>query len=170
MNVISETNTYRPVLLPRRGELIAWTLTALATLGLVAFFLRDFPPLWAWIFVVLLYLAALSISLGNWMDRHTLLCLGPDAVTFHNGLRHVHLAWNEVLEVHSLPGRWGRKVHVIGEKMHFSFDTLSEVSFQGQVRGRFGFAQGDEIWGHILHSSGLTVEKLDGQFVRYSRM
>jgi hypothetical protein len=164
-----ESKTYRPELLPRRGEYTSWALAAASALGLYAFTLRGLVPSWAWFFVAFLLFSAISISLGNWMDRHTFIYLQADGVAFENSLRKVHLAWNAVKEVRAFPARWGTAVQVLGEQAHFEFNTLGEVQFQGQVRGQVGFAQGKEIMDEILRSANLTSHEKTPQYDVYSR-
>ena len=56
-------------------------------------------------------------------------------------------------------------MQVIGEKSHFGFKTLGEVQFQGKVRGRTGFAAGDEILNTILKEANLQlVEKKEKEY------
>lgn len=111
---------------------------------------------------IVLLLAALSISLGNWMDRRTRLELLPDGVHFKNGLRDVRLSWDEIRQVQVYPGRWGKRVSVIGPAAHFEFRTLGEVSVQGETKGRLGFTQGERILQRILEAADL-VPKPDSQ-------
>ena len=67
---------FRPKLIPRRGELIAWLGSLIVGVGWVI--LAVFGPgvnLLILIVFTLLSLVAASISLGNWMDRKTRLSL-----------------------------------------------------------------------------------------------
>ena len=164
-----ENKTYQPELLSRQGEITAWALAAATALGLVFLSERAGLPGWAWFFFGLLLFSALSISLGNWMDRKTVIRLDQAGVVFENGLRHVHLAWDAVREVRTSPARWGTSVQVIGSQAHFAFTTLGEMRFQGQVRGRTGFVAGKEIMDEIIRSAGLTRTSNDGQFLIYTR-
>jgi hypothetical protein len=102
-----------------------------------------------------LFLAALSISLGNWMDRRTILRLDEAGVEFSNGLRHVRLGWEQIRRVSVLESPWGRKVQVLGDAAFFEFRTLGEVKVQGQLKGRVGFAQGEHILGSLIEKAGL---------------
>jgi hypothetical protein len=163
---------YRPELIPRRGEWVAWSCALLVGVGwlVLRWFGRDVSigmPL----FAIVLMLAALSISLSNWVDRQTVMCLNANWIEFHSGLRHVRLLWPEIRQVRVLPSRWGDKVHVIGEHAHFSFRTLGEVWFQDELKGRMGFAKGDEILHEIIVSSGLKkVSERDGEVSYYARL
>jgi hypothetical protein len=164
-----EERTYHPELLPRQGEINAWLFALLAGLALGLLHLQGVVPVFSWIFVLFLLVSALSISLGNWMDRHTTLRLSAEGVSFENGLRRVHLTWAEITEVRVAPARWGEQVQVIGEQAHFSFSTLGELQFRGQNRTKVGFAQGQEILKEILNASGLTKKQHNDQYAYYSR-
>ena len=152
--MLTEARTYKPELLPRRGEIVAWILTGLGWLGVIL--LVSFGVTWYWaiLFPTLLLLSALSISFGNWMDRHTVLQLDQAGVAFENGVRRVRFQWGEIVEVQVIPAVWGETIHVVGQSAHFRFNTLGEVKYQGEVRGRTGFAQGRDIFQTILKMSG----------------
>jgi len=166
---MSESKTYTPELLPRRGEFSAWALTIVTAYG---FYVLSQPipiPFLAWGFIAVFAFSAFSISLGNWMDRHTFIRIEPDEIIFENGLRKTHLAWNAILEVRTTPGRWGTSVHVVGEHAHFSFFTLGEMEFRGRIRARTGFSEGKLILDQIIRAAGLTNMLQDGQVNIYSR-
>ena len=157
---------YRPRAIPRRGELLAWVgalLVSLVWLGLAYNGQRIIPlvPVLASFFI----LAGGSISLGNWIDRKTWIQLTDDGMHFYNGLRKVDLGWMEIKEVHLTPSQLGTKVHVYGEKAHFSFRTLAEVKVQGELKGQFGFENGDTILRQIILNSKLDIiDKPDGDY------
>ena len=137
---------YRPILLSRRSESLAWLSTALMLVGWIILLVRgQGVPNFAPYMTIFLLLASLSISLGNWMDRKSLLTLGAQGVEFSNGLRHVTLAWEQVQQVIVAGSTWGNKVQVFGDLGHFSFRALGEVKAYGEVKGRMGFEQGDMI-------------------------
>lgn len=166
---------YRPLLLPRRGEYIAWTLALLV--GAVWLFLEvtgrviflAMPVL-----MIFLLFSAASISLGNWMDRRSVLQLDSTGLSFQNGLRDIHLRWNEIQEVRAWPVQWGKKVEVIGAKTdgvkaHFGFRTLGEVRVKGEVKGRLGFEKGEEMLRVIIQHSGLEIVEHPGEGYYYTR-
>jgi len=165
----NEARLYKPELLQRRGEVIAWGLTSLSWLGV--FILRSLDVTLAWVifFPSLLLLAVLSISLGNWMDRHTLLQMDANGIAFENGLRRVRFAWNEINEVQVVPAIWGETIHVLGAQAHFRFNTLGEVRYRGELRGRTGFSQGREIFQTILRMSALQLRATENGWQRYAR-
>jgi len=166
----NETREFRPELISRRGETTAWALALVVSLSLFALhWVLGTIPAVAWVFWGFLLFAALSISLGNWMDRRTVIRIDPDGIAFENGLRRVRLGWPEIRKVNVLPARWGQSVQVIGDASHFEFRTLGKVEFQGEVRGRVGFAAGQEMLEHILKTSGLELVKKAEQARYYAR-
>ena len=166
---MSDIDIFTPELLPRHGEWNAWIFALAATVGLVIIQSWAIVPSWVWFFVGFLYFSALSISLGHWMDRHTRLTLLPEGIAYENGLRRARLEWNEIRQVRVLPARWGRKVEVIGKSAHFSFSTLGEVQFRGQLRGRTGFSQGDVILERVIRAAELLVVTRQEPYTIYSR-
>jgi hypothetical protein len=167
--VETSIQTYTPELQPRRSELVAWGLAGASLVGLLVLNLGGMIYFWAIVFVAFLFFAAMSISLGNWMDRQTKLTIDDIEVTYTNGLRHVRLHWSSIKNVTICPSRWGEKVQVLGEKEHFDFNTLGEVTFQHQVQGRVGFQQGDKIKEEIIRKCGLSLVAKKGDSYYYSR-
>jgi len=148
---------FRPKLIPRRGELIAWLSSLIVGLGWVI--LAIFGQSVSWlipIVFILLSLIAASISLGNWVDRKTCLSLEPTGIEYHNGLRSVRLNWTEIKEVRVFPAQWGRKVQVIGEKAYFGFSTLGEVRIDNRLIGQTGFVDGEMILERIIENAHLN--------------
>ncbi|MBN1668672.1 MAG: PH domain-containing protein [Anaerolineales bacterium] len=159
---------FRPHLIPRSGERNAWLLTLLAVVAWLVMRL-NFPDyaLGALILVILLALSAVSISLGNWMDRQTLLALKPEGLSYRNGLRHLELQWDEIESVRVFSDRWGERVQVRAAGNHFVFRTLSEIHYKGELRGQMGFTAGDQILREIIRASQLQQQDADGENVRY---
>jgi len=166
---MSEDKTYTPELLPRQGELNAWMLAAAASLGLYFLSLRSPVPYWAWFLLGLFLVSALSISLGNWMDRKTYIRLSENGVAYENGLRKASMTWAQISQVRTMPARWGTSVQVIGEQNRFAFTTLGEMRFQGQVRSKTGFDFGQEIMDEIIRMAGLSTTRRDGAFTSFTR-
>lgn len=164
-----EQNSFSPELLPRRGEINAWVFALIATGGLVALHYWTQVPFWVWFFIAFLYFSALSISLGNWMDRRTHIQLSADGIAYENGLRRVHLRWNEIKQVRVLLARWGQTVQVLGDSAHFEYNTLGEIKFRGELRGRTGFAEGEAILETILRSADLAALTREAPYTIYSR-
>ena len=164
-----EPGEFRPELLTRRGEWTAWSLTLAAGVGMWFLNRSGYIPAWAWIFCFFLLFSGVSISLGNWLDRSTVIRLDADGIRFENGLRRVRLGWHEVQKVAVMPARWGKSVQVIGEKTHFGFKTLGEVHFQGEMRGRTGFSEGEAILDVILHKAKLELVEESKNAYYYAR-
>lgn len=161
---VGSNREYRPKLIPRRGEWIAWGSALTVGATWLALRLIGRPVSWTLPFLaIILALAALSISLGNWVDRRTVIRLNESGIEFDNRLRHVKFAWPEIRHVYVLPSRWGDKVQVVGERAHFSFRMLGEVWYQGELKGRMGFNEGDEILHEIIASSGLKKSAKQGE-------
>lgn len=160
---------FRPEILPRRGEWTAWGLWLVVTLVFWAMRRLGTIPAWAWVLWGFLLFSAVSISLGNWMDRHTVLSIGMEGIEFTNGLRHVNLAWSDVLKVSVFPASLGRTVQVEGRDAHFRFKTLGEFALGGQVRGRTGFSAGEEILQEIVRRSGLHRVGTKDEIEEYQR-
>ncbi len=166
---MSETREFRPELLTRRGEWTAWSLTLAASIGMWFLNRSGYIPTWAWIFWIFLLVSGMSISLGNWIDRNTVIRLDADGIRFENGLRRTQLGWHEVQKVAVMPARWGKSVQVIGEKTHFGFKTLGEVHFQGEMRGRTGFSEGKAILDAILNEAELELVEESQSAYYYAR-
>jgi hypothetical protein len=166
----SPVNEYRPELLSRRGEFTAWALAFLLVVTWFVLQLKSQPvylilPLMAAFFVF----AALGISLSNWMDRRTSIRLDTIGITFKNGLRQTFLGWSEIYRIEVFPSSWGKKVRVFGETGYFEFRTLIEVKYNGEVRGRMGFMEGEIILTKILDESGLQETSHSGPGSYYAR-
>jgi hypothetical protein len=156
MESAEKEQIYRPILTSRRGELIAWGSSFLVViLWLVLGATGQQVMLAIPVIAVILFGAALSISLGR--------------VAFTNGLRNVEITWEEIQEVRAIPARWGKKVQVIGEKSYFGFQTLAEVTMMEEVKGRFGFVEGEDILRQIVLSSQLHIVERPGEGYYYAR-
>ncbi len=179
----SMSQEFHPEQIPRSGERNAWLITALAVAAWFVLLWRADTLSWVGLFIVLFLLfAALSISLGNWMDRHTVLTLGGNQITYNNGIRDLALSWDQVQEVRISPNRWGERVQVLGFdeakpskgqsacNVGFVFHTLGEVAYQGKMQGRTGFKQGQFILNQILELSSLEEKSNDQQGRYYARL
>jgi hypothetical protein len=147
---------YRPTLISRRGELIAWiSFVLVGVTWIILIFSGQRYCLAVPVLTIILFLASLSISLGNWMDRQTVLKISKEYVSFRNGIRNVEIRWENIQEVQVLPAQWGKKVHVLSDQAHFHFQMLGEVKMHGEVKGRVGFVEGDLILNEIIERSNL---------------
>jgi hypothetical protein len=162
--------TFHPETISRQGERNAWLLTGFALVANLALIWRSGSmPVWIGVLTAFLFLSAGLISLSNWSDRQTVLTLKPAGLAFQNGLRRVDLRWDQIEQVHVLSDRWGKQAHVTGESGSFKFRMLSDLKFQGQVRGQMGFVAGETIVKEILDLSGLTRTETTDQGHYYAR-
>ena len=167
---MESAQVFRPTTIPRSGERNAWVLSGFAVV-IEALMIWRFgtPPAWSTILMVFFLLSAMVISLSNWVDRKTTLVLQPESIEFRNGLRNVHLEWDQIEKLRVVSDRWGQRVHILGAGASFNFRLLSEVEYQGKVRGQMGFPEGEAILKEILKSSGLTLTESDDQGRYYAR-
>jgi hypothetical protein len=97
------------------------------------------------------------------------LILNPGGIEFRNRLRNVHLDWEQIEKIRVTSDRWGSHVYVSGTETSFNFRMLSEVQFQGKVRGQMGFPEGETIFKKILQASGLSLTDSNDQGRYYAR-
>ncbi|MCP4139415.1 MAG: hypothetical protein GY755_03840 [Chloroflexi bacterium] len=161
---------FRPELSSRRSETTSWVLALVVAfaIALMKWKIGEAPTI-AWVFGAFLIFAAFSISLGNWMDRGTVMGLDESGIAFENGLRQVALSWPDVKKVNVIPVRWGKSVQVIGDESHFEFRTLGQVQYQGEMQGKLGFAEGETVLKEILKKTNLGLEKEEKGRYYYAR-
>jgi hypothetical protein len=161
---------FHPEIISRKGERNAWILTGITLIvELVMVWRYSTPPFWITILLIFLLLSASLISLSNWVDRKTVLILETDGIVYRNGLRNTALKWDQVEKLRVTPDRWGSRVHVSGTGAHFNFRLLSDIEFQGKVRGQMGFAEGEVILHEIIRASGLNLTEENDQDRYYAR-
>ena len=154
---------YQPEYIPRRGEIVAWCGTIAVYITWTVLVVTGTPvPIPIIVLALGLLTSASLISLSNWVDRHTKIYLSSEGISFENGLRHLEYKWDEIHRVQLYPSNWGDKVFIIGQKSHFSFRTLHEVSLDGRIRGRMGFAQGQKILIDVIQKSNLYPIHMPG--------
>ena len=155
---MSDQQEFRPELTSRRGEITAWVLTI--GLGAALFIatqsLGALSP-FIWVFEGFLVFSALVISLGNWVDRKSVIHMDAQGIAFENGLRSVRLGWNEVQNVAVMQTRAGKRVQIVGPSSHFSFKLATESILFGQTF-RTGFADGQFILDTVLKKSGMQLK------------
>ncbi len=162
------TGEFRPRILPRTGEAIAWGLVflLLAARWVLARRYGVIVDSLEWMFLLLLGVAIL-ISFSNWMERRTRLILDEKGVVFRNGLRRVRMDWPEIQRIRVLPAALGdgKTVMVMGEKTYFRFDTLSRARNRGREVW-LGFPEGDEILRTLVQRCNLHPRR-EGKEVYY---
>ena len=165
----SKTRTYRPNFLSRRNELIAWVLAALGALGSLLASRYTELPQWLLVGVGVLLLAAAGLSLGNWMDRRTVLEFREEGLEFRNGLRHIKLGWRDLRSVEVRRSGVGDAVQVTGAKSRFKFTVSGGVRLRGKRQAKFGFSDGDEIIKEMVRRSGLALVSQSAAGYYYGR-
>jgi hypothetical protein len=161
---------FRPETISRKGEHNAWILVGIALIvELIMIWRYATPPLWITVLLIILLFSATLISLSNWVDRKTVLILESDGIEYRNGLRNASIKWDQIEKIRVTPDRWGSRVHVLGSRAHFNFRMLSDIEFQGKVRGQMGFPEGETILNEIIRSSGLSLTEDNDQDRYYAR-
>ncbi|MGB9521807.1 MAG: hypothetical protein ACPL6F_03525 [Anaerolineales bacterium] len=167
---MTKPKRFQPILASRAGEGNAWILTFLVFI--IWLFMRLSGQKLSWsvtAFLAFFALVACLISLGNWVERHTLIMMDADGISFENGLREVRLNWGEIEHVWVKPSVWGKRVRVQGKGKQFDFHTLGEVKYKGTVKAHTGFAEGDEMIRRIVLNSGLGIAEDLGDSYSYTR-
>jgi len=168
--MVSEADkVFRPDVLSRRNEIIAWGVFFAAGVGTLIF--RNYQTLPAWIYFGLgvLFLLAAGLSLGNWMDRRTVLRFTKEGLEFTNGLRHIRMDWRDIQSMQVLPSAMGKGVRVTGNRSRFTFTVSGGVRLGGKTQGKFGFSDGDTIIKEIARRSGLPLVSHNGGNYYYAR-
>lgn len=149
------TREYRPAPVSRKNELVSWGVAFLLISSVVLTSMQgQAVPLAITVLTVFVGLAAVVISFGNWMERKTILVVATGHIHYQNGVRRATLAWDQIQQILVDEDRLSKKVTIIGEQAHFRFRLLSEPRYKGEVRGQFGFEEGDEIMRIITERSG----------------
>lgn len=170
MQIESAAREFHPELISRRGEATAWILGITALVAWIILLAGGYPIFWGLpVVAVILLLAAMSISLGNWMDRQSMIKITSSGIIFKNGVRNTELNWDQIQQVKIFKHKWGDKVHVIGDQSHFSFRKFGEVKVGSEVKGSMGFKDGDEILRTVLDSSHLREIEHDEEYYYYAR-
>jgi len=164
-----KSQIFRPDVLPRRNEFIAWGVFILAAVAFLIFRTNDQLPAWVAYGVALLFVLAAGLSLGNWMDRRTQLAFSVEGLEFQNGLRHIKMSWRDVQSVQVAPSGVGKAVRVTASRGRFSFTVSGGMRLLGKRRGKFGFGEGDELVKEIVRRSGLPLAGHNGTSYYYAR-
>ena len=153
----------------RKAEWLAWLSSIGLFMGLIIVSSTAGPvSLLFWGFAYFLLFSAGSISLGNWMDRRSVLRIDADGVAYENGLRTVHFKWPDIQNVAVVLTKLGKRVQVQTAQAHFTFKTMGELAMAGQLF-RAGFADGDEILARILEQTKMVVKAEQDGMTYYAR-
>jgi len=165
-----QNKALRPASLSRQGEFVAWTMTLLVIITWIFLSIRGYNiHLLIIVLGVFIFLSALALSLGNWVDRRTVIRITDEGIHFENGLRCVNFHWEQINQVEVYPSRMGKKVHVRSNRTHFDFRTSAEIKSRGNVKGYLGFREGDGILAHILEKAHFEFREQSGSGYCYKR-
>jgi hypothetical protein len=171
MENLSTKQEYKPLTAPRRSELTAWILALSLAVALYFVRFQGMGRAGGFILLAFLALSAITMSIGNWVDRKTYLRIDQQTIDFFNGAREVSIKWTEISAVQILPGRIGDKIIVSSETARIRFQSLGKIKMSDKISGEVGFELGDQILETILERSGLaevTPQQTEGHQV-YSR-
>lgn len=152
----------RPIVGSRRPEATAWILALI--LAAVA---RIAPPemqaVWFGVraFGVYFGASALLMSVGNWLERNTVLALNSNEISLKQPMRTVHLAWKEVQRLEVRRSNQGSRVFVSGAAAQISFRLLAEVKIRDKIRDRYGFEEGEQIVSTIIEQAQLNQPRVE---------
>lgn len=169
---LSTEKTFKPLLNPRRSEVIAWVFFAAILAMLIYFPASGFARIGGIILAVFFFFSAIIMTLANWQNRRTALSLSGKGVRFENGLQKVEMLWENIHQVAVYPGRVNDKIVVTGADQQIAFDMYNEVVVNGKATGKVGFEQGEKILETIFHYANIDVsEKHHAEgYDYYSRM
>ena len=162
---LSLSHTFRCAEGSRRGEWIAWALAALSLISIVI--IQELGVeigIGSWLFIVLLFSMALIISIGNWMNRKTLIVVNGTGIRYGNGLRDVFLPWDTIDSIEVIPADWGKHVFIQGTHARFAFRTGAVVEWKGRFQEHVGMINGETLLETIVMASGLVLKRADGRY------
>jgi hypothetical protein len=171
MTDLSTKQEYKPVLISRRSEFTAWFITFCLVFFLV--FNQNAAAAYHWVtlLLVLVGLSAVTISIGNWRNRHASIALTADTIVYSNGITKISLRWGEIRRVEVVRAHFGDKIFVSGEEQSFHFQPLGTISMMEKFPQQVGFEGGDQILETILMKTGFsegTLQQTDTGYY-YSR-
>ncbi|TAK14220.1 MAG: hypothetical protein EPO32_02555 [Anaerolineae bacterium] len=141
----------RPIPGSRRPELMSWGLAVLL-FGMLAIARPEAQVVifGAWALGLFFGLSALVMTLGNWLERNTLMILRLNGITLRQPVQSVMLNWQEVDRVEVQQGPNGERVFVRGGERHFSYRPATRVEIRGKIRDQYGFENSEKILKTIL--------------------
>lgn len=170
METIAAEQIFKPILLPRKGEVTAWILAMVSGGTWLLLVASDrtvyyFLPIFFFFFLF----SATLISFSNWNDRKMFIRITPKGVTYESGIKRIEMNWEEVNCVEVFSSSWGKKVLVFGSEDKFNFRTLGKVSLRGQEKGSMGFREGEKIQQIIVKYAELNQIGVDEKKQVYSK-
>lgn len=164
---LSTPQTYKPIQNSRRPELLAWFFS------FCIIFILIFSPqtglfrIGGVILATFFLLSAVTISLGNWQNRNSVLKLSKDKIWYFNGVKELSFTWDEIQRVEVFRGRFNDKINLVSESGSISFDIIGLEQFNQDKTPYYGFREGAEILNFILKQTNLNEQKQDGSGYYY---
>jgi hypothetical protein len=147
------SQSYRPVPIPPRGEIVAWLFTILlAALNFVLFLQIGRLPFWAPLFSILSLLLALSIRLSRWLEANTFIHVAPEGIRFSSPIRMHQFAWHQINQMTVYKAGNGWRVSVLADQGGFRFQTATILRGMRGAEMRTGYPGGDKIVRQILRN------------------
>ncbi len=167
---IWDRQTYSPVPIPPRGEIVAWLFTLmLAGLSALLVWQAGMLPFWAPLFTILALLLALSIRFSRWLESHTTISMSPEGIIFSSPIRKHAFHWDEIRKLVADPAGNGWRIYILGERGTFRFQT--ETTMRG-LRGtevRTGYPGGAEIVKQTLRMAEMGEAESEGSSWTWER-
>ncbi|MCB2180167.1 hypothetical protein KQH54_03495 [bacterium] len=156
---LSTEQNFKPLLNPRRSEVIAWVFFT-AIVGILIFIpTTGFVRIGGYFLAFFFFFSAVVMTMANWQNRRMLLSLSADGIRFENGLQTITMPWEKIRQVEVYPGRVNDKIVVKDADQRFAFDMYKEVVVKGKVTGKVGFEQGEQILETIFHFADIDVSE-----------
>ncbi len=159
---ISNSETFTPIAMDRQGERMAWSL-AMALLALLIYLRWSMQIRLTALLVifVLLFLAAILISFGTWMERRTRIDLSPEGMRYKNPLRDRWIRWEDLTRIHAYPRGSGWRVLVESSIANFSFQTGTVLNTGWGSSIKTGVVGGEDLVSGIVGLANLSAVSAD---------
>lgn len=164
---LSTLQTYKPRINSRRPELMAWIFSLSIILFLIAQPQTGFFAIGGVILAVFFIFSALTISIGNWVNRKTELSFNKDEICFYNGIRKTCFQWEDITRMEIYPGRFNDKISLLKEAERLNFDVIGSNETIPPSSPRYGFEEGEKILDIILDRTNLVNQRYEGQGYYY---
>jgi hypothetical protein len=159
---LQEKRTYHPVPIPVRGEVVAWSVSAvLGILGGILIWRTGMLPVWVLIFLIIMLLLVIAIRFSRWMEVNTSIELNPGGIRYANPLRTFDLGWADLQRVVASQAGSGWRIYVFGGQGGFRFQTATKLYGVGGAEVRTGYPEGVEIMAHILRNNAFGEPHFD---------
>jgi hypothetical protein len=164
---ITEEDTFKPALIPRRGGIIAWCATLLVAIVAILTMIRSgqIPCLTTAMFLFFL-LAAILITFSYWVDSRTFIQVTQTHLTYRSPFRRFLQNWKQISEINTLKAGQTWRVLVIGEQSSFSIRIGEKSSVELKPTRVLELPRGDILVREICGMANLSkIERNDDIWV-----